>query len=70
LIGLDLSTAFDTVGHEILLGVTGTPLAWLQSYLDGRTQYVKMGQHQSPVIILEVGVPQGQYWGCSLESEE
>jgi len=39
LIGLDLSAAFDTVNHGILLervqsefGVTGTPLAWLQSY--------------------------------------
>ena len=47
LIGLDLSTAFDTVDHEILLerlqtefGVEGTPPTWLWSYLDGRTQYV------------------------------
>ena len=59
LTSLHLSAAFDTVDHEILLerlqtefGVTGTPLAWLQSYLDGRTQCVKMGQHQSPVIRL------------------
>ena len=66
LIGLDLSAAFDTVNHSILLkwlqsefGVTGTLLAWLQSYLEGRTQFVKLGLHQSPVVKLEVGVPQG-----------
>jgi len=54
LIGLDLSASFDTVDHEILLerlqtefGVEGMPLTWLRSYLDGRTQYVKIGQHQS-----------------------
>jgi len=73
LIGLDLSAAFDTVDHEILLerlqtefGVEGTPLTWLWSYLDGRTQYVKIGQHQSTAIQLEVGVPQGSVLGSIL----
>jgi len=54
LIGLDLSAAFDTVNQGILLerlqsefGVRGlTPLAWLQ-YLEGRTQFVKLGRHIS-----------------------
>ena len=70
LIGLDLSAAFDIVNHSILLerlqsefGVTGTSLAWLQSYLEGRTQFVKLGLHQSPVVKLEVGVPQGFVFG-------
>jgi len=70
LISLDLSAAFDTVDHEVLLerlqtkfGVEGMPLTWLQSYLDDRTQYVKIGQHQSTAIQLEVGVPQGSVLG-------
>jgi len=61
-----LSAAFDTVNHGILLerlqsefGIRGKLLAWLQSYLEGRTQSVKLGRHQSPVVKLEVGVPQG-----------
>ena len=73
LIGLDLSAAFDTVDHKIRLdrlqtefGVEGTPLTWLRSYLDGRTQYVKIGQHQSTAIQLEVGVPQGSVLGSIL----
>jgi len=57
LIGLDLSAAFDTVDYEVLLqrlqsefGVTAIPLTWIHSYLEGRTQYVKLGQHQSPAV--------------------
>ena len=70
LIGLDLSAAFDTVDHATLLdrlqtefGVTETPLAWLRSYLEDRTQFVKLGQHQSSAVALEVGVPQGSVLG-------
>ena len=44
---LDLSTAFDTVYHNVLLkrlevsfGVCGTPLKWMKSYVVGRTQTV------------------------------
>ena len=66
LIGLDLSAAFDTVDHRLLLdrlrlefGVTATVLDWLQSYLKGRSQFVKIGQHQTPTIGVDVGVPQG-----------
>jgi len=64
LISLDLSAAFDTVDHEVLLqrlqsefGVIDTPLSWLRSYLESRTQFVKLGQHQSPAVGLDVGVP-------------
>ena len=70
LIGLDLSAAFDTVCHSTLtqrlqteFGVSGTAISWIQSYLHGRTQYVKMGQHRSSEAKLEVGVPQGSVLG-------
>jgi len=66
LIGLDLSAAFDTVDHKILVqrlqsefGVIDTPLSWLRSYLQDGTIFVKLGQHQSPVVGPDVGVPQG-----------
>jgi len=70
LIGLDLSAAFDTVCHETLLqrlqvefGVSGTALSWIQSFVEGRTQFVKLGQRQSSEVELAVGVPQGSVLG-------
>jgi len=70
LIGLDLSAAFDTVDHRLLLdrlrlafGVTEIPLRWLQSYLKGRTQFIKMGQHKSHSTEVDVGVLQGSVLG-------
>jgi len=70
LIGLDLSAAFETVDHSLLIerlqsqfGVTDIALDWLRSYLCDRSQYVKIGQHLSDTLRLNVGVPQGSVLG-------
>jgi len=59
LILLDLTAAFDTVDHDILLqrlqqtfGVDGHAHRWFRSYLVGRTQYVRRGALQSLVTRL------------------
>ena len=79
LIGLDLSAAFDTVDHSLLIdrlqsefGVTDTrhtSLDWLRSYLSGCEQFVKIGQHQSDAVPLDVSVPQGSVLGPLLFTE-
>ena len=45
---MDLSKAFDTLDHNILIkklahyGINGTPLEWPTSYIIGRSQYVEI----------------------------
>ena len=70
LVLLDLSAAFDTIDHAILLqrvhdefGIHGTALSWLQSYLQGRSQCVKIQRTLSPATELHFGVPQGSVLG-------
>jgi len=67
---LDLSAAFDTVDHEILLsrlelsyGISGSPLTWLKSYLSDRTQIVRVAGCNSSSTKLLHGVPQGSLLG-------
>ena len=70
LVRLDLSAAFDTVDHDILihrlqslLGVRGSALQWFRSYLRGRSQQVTINGALSKKSGLECGVPQGSCLG-------
>ena len=75
LVLLDFSAAFDTIDHKILIsrlenrfGVAGIPLSWFQSYLQSRTQYVKVNGKASASTPLQQGVPQGSVLGPLLFS--
>jgi hypothetical protein len=70
LILLDLSAAFDTVQHDILLkrlkerlGIDGVALEWFKSYLTNRTQKVKIENAVSEAYLITCGVPQGSVLG-------
>ena len=67
---LDLSAAFDTVNHSLLLkklntlyGINGKVLQWCKSYLTGRSFTVKINNTSSDTVTLTVGVPQGSILG-------
>ena len=70
LLMLDLSAAFDTIDHDILLsrlcnvyGITGNALDWFRSYLTGRIQRVVIEDSVSVDQELDFGVPQGSVLG-------
>lgn len=66
---LDASKAFDKVWHRGLLfkmeqlGISGSLLAWFQSYLSNRVQRVVLQGGDSTWAPVEAGVPQGSILG-------
>jgi len=66
---LDLSKAFDTLDHNILVnklqhyGIRGTALAWFSNYLSNRKQCVNVNGNSSEFLNITTGVPQGSILG-------
>ena len=66
---IDLSKAFDTVNHDILLtklkhyGVKNTNLKWFQSYLSTRKQFISYDLKETTMENITCGVPQGSILG-------
>ena len=66
---LDLSKAFDTIDHTILLnklqcyGVRGSACSWFASYLKNMKQYVVFNKTESECKEISCGVPQGSILG-------
>ena len=66
---IDLSKAFDTVDHNILLkkldfyGIRGLPFEWFTSYLSNRKQFVCVDNVFSDELHISCGVPQGSVLG-------
>ena len=66
---LDLTKAFDTVNHTILVsklkryGLQDVALKWFANYLENREQYVSINGCLSAKLKVSVGVPQGSILG-------
>jgi Reverse transcriptase (RNA-dependent DNA polymerase) len=67
---LDISAAFDTIDHSILLerlvssfGISGTALNWVKTYFMFQSFYVQVRDSESSVYQLLYGVPQGSALG-------
>lgn len=66
---LDLSKAFDTVNHELLLqklthaGLSNNTVTWFRSYLTNRSIFTMVDNKRSSAMQVPIGVPQGSILG-------
>uniref|UniRef100_A0A8C6LAH3 Reverse transcriptase domain-containing protein n=1 Tax=Nothobranchius furzeri TaxID=105023 RepID=A0A8C6LAH3_NOTFU len=66
---LDLTKAFDTVNHDLLIkklcryGIRGVAYDWIKSYLENRLQYVHINNTDSQLLTVTTGIPQGSVLG-------
>ncbi|KAI8494635.1 hypothetical protein Bbelb_278610 [Branchiostoma belcheri] len=69
---MDFAKAFDRVNHSLLihklhrLGIQGSTLAWIESFLRDRRQAVIVDGYQSSYASVRSGVPQGSVLGPCL----
>ncbi len=75
LVLLDLSAAFDTIDHDILIdrlqnytGIQGQALRWFRSYLSDRHHFLYLNGEASQLSPVKYGVPQGSVLGPLLFS--
>ena len=66
---LDFSKAFDTIDHQILLqklnyyNFSNSSISTIASYLRNRKQFVRIGNTDSEMLDIKIGVPQGSVLG-------
>ena len=69
-VSIDLSKAFNTVDHSILLrklelyAITDRNYAWIKRYLPNRLQYIQIDENsKTEFCVVKCGVPQGSILG-------
>ena len=66
---VDLSKAFDTVDHQILIkkleyyGIAENNLRWFENYLKDRQQFISFKNNSTKKVTITCGVPQGSILG-------